>query len=415
MFFIQIVLYILVNFPSPHLSNDIVLPQQINIEELISQADSVLEKDNIAAAAEVEIIFEAANILAAYGDKEKALIYFEKALQLSPWNMEQQLNYSKLLKKQGDSIKSDRIASMVFNTTEQQSLLEEASAIANIPALNYINELPAETMKEKCFCFVKIGNVDDFILQRLGYEIAKTLGTPVYYIKKEIKLPDCHRDNYPKWEKATKENICNLIYWDEPIVKKTMKKLGIAHKDSATFDQIIELYAMLLEAGGQDNIRTDLLNMKADAIDRLKQWDASKLVEKLIINTPSKKNVIFVGITNADLFSNDSNFVFGQAGYGVNHCIISALRFSAKFNQEVENQNRFIDRLYKQAMSSIGFTLRVPRPTDPRSARSYPNSLSQHDEKGTWLSLECIEGFEKALGHPLPGETIEATKKALQK
>jgi len=80
---------------------------------------------------------------------------------------------------------------------------------------------------------------------------------------------------------------------------------------------------------------------------------------------------------------------------------------------ERESKKRLLERIHKQLLSSVGLALGVQRPTDPRSARSYPNSLDDHDSKGTWLSPECIKGFEKALGRPLPERTKKESNKEM--
>ena len=122
---------------------------------------------------------------------------------------------------------------------------------------------------------------------------------------------------------------------------------------------------------------------------------------------------MYVGIVSVDIYGNDNNYLYGLAKTGSSCCLISYRRYTAWFNEEKEKQERLLERIHKQLLSSIGFALGVPRPTDPRSARSYPNSLTDHDAKGTWLSPQCIEGFEKALGQPLPERTKKETREAL--
>ena len=157
----------------------------------------------------------------------------------------------------------------------------------------------------------------------------------------------------------------------------------------------------------------NLERAKKEVMERDEQWDAGRLLADFARRGPPPTNVVYVGITGADIYEGDSSYLFGFAPIGSHHCLVSYRRYTAQYNQERENQGRLLARLHKQRLSSLGFALAIPRPTDPRSARSYPNSLQDHDLKGNWLSPECIQGFEQALKHPLPDKTKEETRNAL--
>jgi predicted Zn-dependent protease len=380
---------------------------------LVSRADAVLAEawlDNVAAAKVVGSVFAAAQRLAAEKQWEKARTYYEKALQLSPWELEHQLAYAGVLEVLGEKTRAASAARIVFQTTERQELLEESSRISGLAMPSGMEKLPGDPLLEKGICLVRVGPVDEWILQRIGKRLEQTLGAKVYIHPKEIPLPAPDRSFYARWGEGLKKDLP----WDHPGVLRLMKELDIESKESATVDQTLELMAQIAELQGQPDPREEQARYKKDAMERDKQWNAASLLGLIANTVQLRMDVVHIGITAGDLYGGDNNYLFGLAANGRSLAICSYCRYTGWFNRERENQSRFLDRVHKQVLSSTGFAFGVPRPTDPRSARSYPNSLEDHDLKGTWLAPECIEGFEKALGRTLPQETKDETAKALK-
>ena len=373
-------------------------------EELIGLADQTLQQakeDNIAAAKEVHQIFAAADRLLEEGSLEESKRYFEQGLQISPWNMDAQLSYSKVLRKLGETDKAKRIAKLVFQTSERQFLLEEASQIGDIQMMGTLTTLPNKEFKQKVFCLVPIGEVQYWVLFKSGMQLSEVLGVEVYSYDKPLSLPEPHRSYYERWT----ENMKKSIVWEHPWIVEQMNDIGIQSSEDANAEQVLELLARIDIIQGKEDPRSKFPEYIESAKERDQQWDAAVLLEMLMQKVSSKENVVYIGITEADMYNNNNNFLFGLARTGSNFALLSYCRYRAWFHRERESQSRLLDRIHKQLLSSAGFALGIPRPTDPRSARSYPNGLDDHDLKGTWLAPECIEGFEKALGHTLPKTT----------
>jgi len=95
----------------------------------------------------------------------------------------------------------------------------------------------------------------------------------------------------------------------------------------------------------------------------------------------------YLGITEADLFTRDYNFLYGWGGPG--HAVMSYHRFTAAFNKEPPNRPKLLERAVKQALSSTFYILDIPRCTSPACARAYPHSLAEHDQKTADLCNDC--------------------------
>ncbi len=380
---------------------------QKNVAEtaaLIQAADAVVAQirtDNVQAAKEVDAVFLAANRLAQEDALKQARYYFEAGLQLSPWNMLQQLAYADVLHSLGEQQRASSVAKLVAETTETANLLQEARKLAGIHHNKRVLQLPAGTFERPVIALVKVGEVEDWIVEDAGIRLMGTLGTPVFLSDTVVPLPRHHRSFYQRWGEQLKENVV----WEHPFVQQQMRDLSVESRESATLDETLELLARITVAQGHDDPRPSFPTLKRKAQAQDQQWDASQLWGYVHQLLPKRENVTVIGITQVDIYTGDNNFVFGLADLGTGYAVVSTKRFEAQFNGERENQQRFLDRLHKQLLSSVGFAFGIPRPTDPRSARSYPNGLADHDLKGTWLAREDLEAFEKFLGHKLPEAT----------
>lgn len=390
---------------------DAPYPQEpiLTTDEIVESAEAVIKRiatNNVQAAKEVNAVFLAANRLVQDGEPGKAKRYFEAGLQLSPWDMTQQLNYAHALRALGDLQRAASVASLVAQTTETASLLRDSRKMAGITSPEAIALLPDGAFDQPVIALVRVGAVDEWILHQAGQRLQDTLGAPVYLMDKIVQLPPSHRSFYQRWSEQLKENVV----WDHPFVQRQMREMSVTSRETATLDETLELLARISLAQGEDDPRASFPELKRQAQALDQQWDAAQLLGYVEQLEAKRQNVTYIGVTQVDIYTDDNNFVFGLAYMGTGYTVVSPRRFEAQFNGERENQQRFLDRLHKQLLSSVGFAFGIQRPTDPRSARSYPNGLADHDLKGTWLAREDIEAFEKVLGHKLPQATRDDSK-----
>jgi predicted Zn-dependent protease len=381
---------------------------RVATEVLVAEAEAVIRSvsvDNVTAAEKADVIFTAANRLFDEGQLEQSQALFQSGLQLAPWDMQQQLNFARVLQALGENQRAAATAKLVYQTSENASLLLQSGEIGGLSPPAGVLPLPDKKFPKPVFAIVRVGEVSDWIVQRAGNRLSATLGSPVYVSSTVIELPPPQRSYLRRWSEKLKKDIS----WDHPFVREQMRQIGVTMPELVTLDQVLEIHARIAVAQGEADPRPDFAKFKqqAEAMDR--QWDAARLMLLLRQEVPARDNVVVIGITQEDIFAGDTNFVFGTADTGSHYALVSTRRFEAVHNGERENQQRFLDRLHKQLLSSSGFALGIPRPTDPRSARSYPNGIADHDLKGTWLSQACIDAFATALGHPLPEETVRAS------
>src|SRR5206468_9105996 len=106
----------------------------------------------------------------------------------------------------------------------------------------------------------------------------------------------------------------------------------------------------------------------------------------------------YLGMTDMDLYSNESRYVFGLAAMGLNCGIFSYRRYTSALLDEPPNRARLRERTLKQALSSVGLLFGLQRCTEPTCARAYANDLAEHDSKQPKLCVACNEAFAKRFG-----------------
>ena len=122
------------------------------------------------------------------------------------------------------------------------------------------------------------------------------------------------------------------------------------------------------------------------------QYDTKRLLTELKKEfRATKKPAIkgYLGITEADIFTKDYNFLYGSSGSG--YGVMSYHRFRAVFNEEPPNRPRLLKRTAKQGISSSFSILGIPRCSTPTCVQGYPNSLTEHDQKSIEICPGCKE------------------------
>ena len=133
------------------------------------------------------------------------------------------------------------------------------------------------------------------------------------------------------------------------------------------------------------------------------QWDADPIMGwlSLVIAPYFSKDpkTMVVGITELDIYSGESNFVFSVYGGSQNSpvSILSYARMRAKLTGESQSRKRLTERIAKELVPASLKKLNIPRSMDPSCPYSYSSGLQRLDEKTLNLSEPIkkeIEGIK---------------------
>jgi predicted Zn-dependent protease len=98
---------------------------------------------------------------------------------------------------------------------------------------------------------------------------------------------------------------------------------------------------------------------------------------------------MYVGITEANIYSGDSNFIF-SSGILKGGSPVSVLSYSVMLaetlQEEYQSRRRLIERISKELVPASLKQLGIPRPLDPSDPYSYANGVTRLDQKSLVLS-----------------------------
>lgn len=120
---------------------------------------------------------------------------------------------------------------------------------------------------------------------------------------------------------------------------------------------------------------------------RRSQYDASALL-KLIESNRRGDPFKSLGVTSADLFAKDLNFVFGQARLGGCCAVISLARLGNGHDGHDERRI-MLKRVEKEAVHELGHTLGLKHCPNLRCVMYYSNDVGDTDRKSERFCGAC--------------------------
>jgi predicted Zn-dependent protease len=383
------------------------VPTAGELNSLLEAAKKVrLNPDTITAAKEAQTVLDAAHALKLAGRNTQALDHYKAGLQLSPWNLKFQLDYAELLESTGESAQAKEIAQMVLKRTETDELYAAAAKMLDkAPTVDLPMALDqADPSQLNWVCLVRVGSVNAVVLHDSAKKLEAVLGIPVRVHPKVVKLPTATRSAFDRWTWKQLKPQLNLNGHGIFSLQRLLNGRDPSEGSVSSREFVTAVGNLFLNEGRRSE--ADALRQQAVRyLNYDKQWEIDRLRDHALSSAAdmeNKKPAIRIVITEADLYGGDNNFLFGGALTGQREGIVSYSRYRGELNAEPPDRARLVTRMHKQLLSTVGFSLGVPRPTDPTSARSYPASLPEHDAKSEYMSEACISGFAGALGQSLP-------------
>ena len=356
--------------------------------------------DNIEAGRQAETVYRAAKRLLNEKKYSEARTYYESALQLSPWSVSHYTDYAETLAHLDQKEKATRWAKAALDRAEDFASREKARL--------WLNEKPPERLPAYSppnegivICIVRIGHPPEWLVHRCGIGLENVLGVPVMLLGDLVAMPPSTRSAFHRWAGSLREGV----KWEDPQLKAFLRAKGYP-EGRLTDEEVVRLVEEIIKESRPEEELIQFRKNKRQLSEpgRDTQWEVGKLIDILAKHATQEGNnrVIWLGLTDGDLYMGDSNYCFG-AGSSPPACIInSCARFTAAFNGEPPDANRLCERLLKQMLSSVGTLLGAKRPIDPTCPRSYPQSLAEQDAKTLNLCDDCRASIATRIGKELP-------------
>ena len=104
-----------------------------------------------------------------------------------------------------------------------------------------------------------------------------------------------------------------------------------------------------------------------------------------------------LGVTNADMFMPQLNFVFGEAESPGKAAIVSLARLDPEFYGIRRDESLFLERAAKEAIHETGHTFGLSHCSDPSCVMSFSNSIYEVDFKRPEFCPKCSTRLIKTI------------------
>jgi len=366
------------------------------IAELERQAASVLAlRDTTKIRNQIDPLFELAARYASAGESNKAIDAYTRALEHHAWNLSAQLALAQIFDKSGQREKAQSIAELVFKHGETDELQAGSAALLGKP---FDATLPKQTLSETVgVALTPVGPADTWLLRELRDALKGFLGVAVVIQPLALNLGAPDRD--PLHIRAQDLRMRLQQAKGQPDFENLIRSLKIDRStwtnDTAVLETAERIFALERDPLIVRNFRDELKVLR----NLGSQWDAAKILARMETISPFiATNKVVLGVTSSDLYADQSRFLFGLAATGGGRAVMSYRRFTAAAFDTAPNRETLTQRALKQAVSSIGNALGIPRCTDPTCVRAYVHNLSEHDAKQPSLCNACRGGFAARWG-----------------
>ncbi len=354
---------------------------------------------NVDLREHVDDVFALADAREREHKIDEAISLYQRGLQVDPWRLECQLKLARLLKQVGLEEQAMEKAETVRRYAEQEDLVAAAEELirnSNTQRDRDKPPLPAETAPRLEIVIIPIDSVDSRLLSDLRVSLESRLGIKFTLADKPLSLGGLDRTYAEHIVTQLLDEVKQKM--SEGQYRQFREELGFTEASLESYYPRVQFVEKALSRFGYSQQQIHEFRAAMETLWRTGQYDAERLLSSLKQAHPldqagSVKG--YLGITEADLFARDYNFLYGWGGRG--HAVMSYHRYTASFNQEPPNRPKLLERALKQAISSTFYILDIPRCTSPACARAYPNTLAEHDQKTSDLCNDCKRALALAI------------------
>ena len=303
-------------------------------------------------------------------------------LQTSPSNYDAHIEYTSIANNKKEINQSAKI---VERDAEEENLLSASAKILNkdIPS---ISSYPILGTKDKGLkvILIPLEPCNPWLLDEIAttYEKITTIPVVVRRLPVNWSVPQPSRSAYRPYLEKIASNIWKTksAFSDWSLSKLKEEIMNKAKEEGPqAVTSINQIFNKMEEAGYQ--------------------WDADPIMgwlSQAIAPYYSKDpNTMVVGISELDIYSGETNFVFSVYG-GRNDTPVSILSYAkmrSKLTKENQSRKRLTERAAKELVPASLKKLNIPRSMDPSCPYSYSGGLQRLKEK----SLNLAEPVKKEI------------------
>ncbi len=356
-------------------------------------------ESNVDLREHVDDVLARADACACQQKIDEAISLYQQGLQVDPWRLEYQLKLARLLKQIGLEEQAVEKAQVVRRYAERQDLRAAADELirsSNTPQEDNEPPVALPDASPLEIVIVPIEEVEAGLLSELRQALQARLGIKFTVAEEPLTLGGMDRSYAANILAKLVERIKATM--PEKQYQSLLQRLGFTEESLKQYHPQMQFVEAALRSSRRDWAQIEEFRATLETLRSAGQYNAERLLAKLrqVHPLPPGGPVKgYLGITEADLFARDYNYLFGWGGLG--HGVISYHRYTAAFNDAPPNRPKLLERTVKQAISTTFYILDVPRCTSPACVRAYPHDLVEHDQKPMDLCHDCQRALALAI------------------
>jgi predicted Zn-dependent protease len=326
-----------------------------------------------------------ANELLKAGRKNNALIVLQNVLTTAPFNYEAHLTF---ITNTPDLVAAANSAKVVFKSAEESDQISQAANFigAEAPTLEKITPLSTNDTGFEVI-LIPISPCNPWLLGEVASTYQRITDVPVM-----IRRLD------QEWTWRSPDRIARQRDFESALVRLAKKNL-----DFSGWDRNRYLSALSEAVKSEDALSRywghDLLTKATTEPGQyLAEPYLDELCDKLKPYFSKDSRTMYVGITGANIYGGDNNYVFslGKTDPNSHASLMSYSMMLGKVNpQGFDSRQRLVERIAKELVPASLKQLRIPRSTDPTCPYSYSSGLERLDQKTLTLSDEVKQALSK--------------------
>jgi predicted Zn-dependent protease len=324
------------------------------------------------------------------GNTNDALIVLQNVLATAPFNFEAHLA---LIENTADRAAATNSAKAVFKSAEDQGQITKAARFLGVEAPT-LEKIPPLSTNDTGFevVLIPIAPCNPWLLDEVAATFQRITDVTV-----KIRRLD------QEWTWRSPDRMARQRDFESALVRLAKKNI-----DFSGWDQNRYLSALAEAVKPEDALSRYWGN---DLITRAKTEPGQYRVEpyldtfceKLAPYFSKDSRTMYVGITEANFYGGDNNFVFslGKTDPDAHASLMSYYMMLGKvIPQGFDSRQRLVERIAKELVPASLKQLRIPRSTDPTCPYSYSSGLERLDQKTLTLSDEVKQALMKLKDTP---------------
>jgi hypothetical protein len=319
------------------------------------------------------------------GDLTDAIIVLRNIIGTTPFDFEAQMDFAANAPEKDAAQNSARA---VLDNAESPELLARAAQYLNAKRPD-IDAMPLVNKDDRGLrvVLVPLGNADIGLLGEAAkiYETITNIPTKIERLSSAFRFENPDR---PMDQRAIQQTI----------VQKQGPTVDFTGWDTERYGSEL----MRTVANADPLARYSMRSYVQNLATRPGQYRVDPYLDRFgdgLISLRSKDpKTIYVGVTDANIYSGDVNYLFSQSTVreGSYVSILSYAMMTAKtLGEPYESRKRLAQRLAKELVPASLKALNIPRPADPTDPYSYSNGVERLNEKTLVLSKPTKDALDK--------------------